>query len=96
MKTLLCALMLATLGTATAAASSVLMITFDNPDQIGMPGQFLEFTGTITNTSPDAIFLTSDEPNLSGLSLDVLDLFPVDVPHFLEPSGSTSACSTSL
>jgi hypothetical protein len=87
MKTLLCTLMLATLGTATAEASSALMITFDNPDQIAMPGQLLEFTGTITNLTADPLFLNSDDPNLAGLSLAVIDPFVASVAGILAPSG---------
>jgi hypothetical protein len=86
MKTLLCTLILATLGTATATASA-LMITFDQPDQIGMPGQLLEFSGTITNLTGGLVFLSSDDPNLAGLSIAVIDPFFTTVPEVLAPSG---------
>lgn len=87
MKTLLGTLMLATLGAAPAAASSALMISFDQPDQIAMPGQLLQFSGTITNLTGQTMFLKSDDANLSGLSLALLDEFFTNVPHLLAPSG---------
>jgi hypothetical protein len=86
MKTLLRTLILATIGAALAAASS-LTISFDQPDQTAMPGQLLQFFGTITNASANPIFIDSDDPNLSGASLAFLDMFFANVPGVLAPSG---------
>jgi len=92
MKTLLCALVLATIGAVAAEANSV-TIALDQPDQTGMPGDILQFFGTITNTSANTLFLAGDDPNLSGLSLAFLDLFVSNVPEFLAPSGQTGDSS---
>ena len=92
MKNLLCTLMLATL-TAAAAQASTLTIAFDQPDQIGMPGQTLQFFGTITNTSANTVFLNNDDLNPTGLSLTANDLFFANVPVFLAPSGQAGDSS---
>jgi hypothetical protein len=86
MKNLLCTLMLVALS-AAAAQASALTIAFDQPDQIGMPGQTLQFFGTIANTSANTVFLISDDLNPTGLSLTVTDLFFANAPFFLAPSG---------
>jgi hypothetical protein len=85
MKNLLITLMLATLS-AAAAQASTLTIAFDQPDQIGMPGQTLRLFGTITNSSANTVFLNSDDLNPTGLSLTANDLF-ANTPLSLAPSG---------
>jgi hypothetical protein len=88
MKTLLCTLILATLGTAVAKADS-LTITFDQPNQFATPGQTLQFFGTIKNNTTDTIFLNSDSFTLNGLSLTFEDLF-ANTPIFIA-AGATSS-----
>ena len=98
MKTLFCGLMLALLGTVAAKADTV-TITFDQPVQGAVPGETVEFFGTITNNSSSTIFLNSDDFTLAGLSLTVDDQFFSTVPISLAPSGQvgilrgTSSCS---
>jgi len=89
MKTILCALILATLATTAAKADSV-TISFDQPNQIGHAGQTLEFFGTITNNTGATIFLNSDTPNLLGLSFSITDQFFSTVPPSLA-AGETSS-----
>jgi hypothetical protein len=95
MKTLLCTLMLATLGAAVAKADGI-TITFDDPNQIAQPGETLRFFGTITNDTDTTIFLNSDDPDISdpsGVSLTVDDLFLSNVPISLAPEGQAGASS---
>jgi hypothetical protein len=86
MKTLLCTLILATLGTAVAKADTI-TISFDQPNQAAAPGGSLQFFGTITNDSNATIYLNSDDLNLNGLSLTTNDQFFNTVPISLAPSG---------
>jgi hypothetical protein len=95
MKTLLCTLMLATLGAAAAKADSI-TITLDHPNQIAYPGETLQFFGTITNDTNTTIYLNSDDPNLSdpsGVSFTLDDLFFSNVPISLAPKGQAGASS---
>jgi len=88
MKTLFCALILATFS--AAAASADIVITFDDPDQTAAPGDTLQFFGAITNTSvSDTVFLNSDDLSLLGLSFTINDLFFTNVPLTLDPGGSS-------
>jgi hypothetical protein len=94
MKTPLCTLMLTALGAAAAAANTLpITIAFDQPDQIGVAGQTLQFFGTITNTTSDIVFLNSDDLNPTGLSITSNDLFFANVPLFLAPSGQAGDSS---
>jgi hypothetical protein len=86
MKIFINLLALMALANATAIASNI-VITFDDPNQIGVPGETLTFFGTITNTSSDttlsdAIYFNSDSLNftLSPASATIDDLFFSDVP----------------
>jgi hypothetical protein len=94
MKTLLSTLMLAALS-AAAAAANILPITvaFDQLDQTGMPGQTLQFFGTLTNTTADPVFLNSDDLNPTGLSITSTDLFFANVPLSLAPAGQAGDSS---
>lgn len=94
MKTLLSILMLAALGAAAAAANPLpITIAFDQPDQIGVAGQTLQFFGTLTNTSADTVFLNSDDLNPTGLSITSNDLFLANLPAFLAPNGQAGDSS---
>lgn len=87
MKILLSSLMLAALSAIPAMAD--ITIIFDQPNQMGQPGQTLEFFGTITNTGRDTVFLNSDNPTLGSPSLTLEDLFFSNVPISLDPGQSS-------
>ena len=72
MKTLLCTLILATLG-ATAAQAATITITLDQPNQFATPGTTVDFTGTITNNTAGTVFLNGDTFNIGGASLTLDD-----------------------
>jgi hypothetical protein len=88
MKTLLCTLILATLGTAAAQAATI-TITFDQPNQVALPGTTVDFFGTITNTTAGTIFLNGDALNLNGLSFTTNDLFFDNAPISLAPGANS-------
>lgn len=92
MKTLLCTLILATIGTTVAKADSV-TITLDQPNQIAVPGGTLQFFGTITNDTGTTIYLNGDALNLDGLSFTTVDQFFNTVPISLAPSGQVGDSS---
>ena len=89
MKTLLCALILATLGTAAAQAATI-TITLDQPNQVALPGTTVDFFGTITNTTAGTIFLNGDDLNLAGISFSTTDQpFFDNAPFFLAPGANS-------
>jgi hypothetical protein len=89
MKTLLCTLILATLG-ATAAKADTVTITLDQPNQVGLPGTTVDFFGTITNTTGGTIFLNGDNFNLNGASFTTNDQpFFNNAPFFLAPGANS-------
>jgi hypothetical protein len=88
MKTLICALILATLGSVAAKADDI-TIAFDQPNQTGAPGATLQYFGTITNNTNATIFLNADALNLpSGFALN--DLFFSNVPVTLAPNATSA------
>jgi PEP-CTERM motif len=95
MKTLLCTLVLATLGAATAKADplTTVTITFDQPDMTILPGQTIEVFGTITNDSGQAISLNFDDPTLVSDDLTLTDQFFNTLPPSLAPSGQPNSSS---
>jgi hypothetical protein len=88
MKTLLCTLILATLGAAAAKADTI-TITFDQPNQVALPGTTVEFFGTLTNNTTSTIFLNGDALNLNGSSFTTNDLFFANAPFFLAPGANS-------
>jgi hypothetical protein len=88
MKTLLCTLILATLGTAAAKADTI-TITFDQPNQVALPGTTVEFFGTLTNNTASTIFLNGDAFNLNGLSFTTTDQFFNNAPISLAPGANS-------
>ena len=84
MKTFMNLLALAALVAAGARADIV--ITLDDPNQTGNPGETLNFFGTITNTSSDtdpadAIYLNGDSLNLALTDATINDnFFAADFP----------------
>jgi hypothetical protein len=88
MKTLLCTLILATLGAATAARADI-VVTFDQTTQSALPGATLQFFGNITNDGATTVFLNSDDLNLSGLSFTTNDLFFANAPISLAAGTSS-------
>ena len=89
MKTLLCTLILATLGAAAAQAATI-TITLDQPNQFATPGTTVDFFGTITNNTTGTIFLNSDSFNLSGASLTLDDgPFFANAPLSLAPGANS-------
>jgi hypothetical protein len=95
MKTLLCALILATLGSVAAKADDV-TITFDQPIQAGLPGSTIEFFGTITNNTNATIFLNNDDLNLISPTLGTIDQFFATVPVSLAPNGQLGDSSGNI
>ena len=67
------------------ARAGIITITLDDPNQFGIPGETLNFFGTITNTDTtlgdQPVFLNSDSLNLAGGSdFTTNDLFFTNVP----------------
>jgi hypothetical protein len=95
MKTLLCTLILATLGTVVAKADTI-TIALDQQDQTIAAGDTIEFFGTMTNDSANTIYLNADDLNLNGLSLTTTDQFYNNVPIALAPSGQAGDSSSDI
>jgi hypothetical protein len=95
MKTLLCTLILATLGTAVAKADDI-TISFDQPNQTVVAGETIEFFGSITNDTASTIYLNSDDLNLEGLSFTTTDQFLSNVPISLSPGGQPGDSSSDI
>lgn len=74
------------------AARADFMMTLDNPNQSGNPGDTLMFNGVLSNTGLTTIFLNSVDLNLAGTSLspDFIDPFFNNVPLLLDPGQLTS------
>ena len=87
MKTLLNILILGAL--ATAGAWGGIVVTFDAPSQTGHPGDTLHFSGVISNTGSDIVFLNGDPLTLAGASFTITDQFFATVPVSLD--GNTSS-----
>ena len=88
MKTLLCTLMLAALGSVAAKADTV-TITFDQPTVSASAGDTFQVFGTITNTSGSTVFLNGDSFTVGGSSLSIVDQFFANVPISLASGGSS-------
>jgi hypothetical protein len=95
MKTLLCTLMLATIGTAVAKADSV-TITLDTPNQHVLPGETVEIFGTIVNDSNTIVYLNNDDLDLAGLGFTTTDQFFNTVPISLAPDGQPGDSSGNI
>ena len=83
-------ILLLLLGAAAAHAS--VLITLDNPNQTGNPGDTLMFNGVLSNTGLTTVFLNSVDLNLAGSSFspDFVDPFLNNVPFVLNPGTTTS------
>jgi hypothetical protein len=92
MKTLLCTLILATLGTTLAKADDI-TVTFDQPTQFAVPGQTIQFLGTIVNDDATTIFLNGTSFTLAGQSFTIDDQFLNTVPISLAPEGQAGDSS---
>jgi hypothetical protein len=92
MKALLCGLIFATLGSATAKADS-LTITLDRTNPTAFADDTLQFFGTITNDTDTTLFLNNDDLNIGGLSLTTTDQFFNTVPFTLAPEGQAGDSS---
>lgn len=81
------------IGLAGAPAQgTALFITLDTPTLSGSPGDFLQFFGTITNTTGATVFLNADNFNLTGFDPSALDDTPffINAPLSLAAFGSTA------
>jgi hypothetical protein len=92
MKTLLCTLLLAACGAASAKAD--IYEVFQTPAQTAGPGQTLQFLGTIyDNDAPGspAEYFNGDSLNLAGVPspLATTDNFYTNVPFSLSPGGNS-------
>ncbi len=77
------ALAFAALCVTTTPARAGVVVTLDNPDQFGAPGDTLKYFGTITNWGPySPVYLNGDSLNLIAPSPDFLinDQFFTNVP----------------
>jgi hypothetical protein len=83
----------ATLSLTTARASLYsVSVTLDNPVQDALPGDTLQYFGTIQDTGTDTVFLNSDDLNIIAPNGDFVidDLFLANAPISLDP-GQKSA-----
>jgi hypothetical protein len=93
MKTILSTLIFAAFS-AAAANADVVTITFDQANQSANPGATLQFFGTITNNTPNTVYLNSDDLTIGGPpDLASNDLFFANVPISLAPNGQLGASS---
>lgn len=92
MNKVVCAFMMAVLGTAVAKADEV-NITLDQATQTASAGGTTEFFGTITNNTNTTIYLNSDDLNFSSPGFTVTDQFFTTVPLSLAPSGQAGDSS---
>jgi hypothetical protein len=92
MKTFINLILLSVLAAAGARADNI-VITFVAPDQTGIPGQTLQFFGTITNTDTNPgdgpIYLNFDSLNLALSDAVLNDLFFANVPLDLVEGASS-------
>ena len=72
--------------------ASTLFVTLTPSTLTGAPGDLLQFSGTITNTTNATVFLNADGFNLTGLDSSAIDDTPffVNAPLFLDPNASTA------
>jgi hypothetical protein len=78
---------------ASTARAGVVTLVLDSPELSGMPGDVLAFSGTLTNTTSDVVWLNSDNFNLpAGLDPSTID----DSPYFINtPTGFLGPYGTS-
>jgi hypothetical protein len=76
---------------APAEANTLLSIVLDSPTLTGSPGDFLQFFGTVTNTTGADVYLNADNFSLTGFDLSAIDDSPffANTPPFLSSSGTT-------
>jgi hypothetical protein len=93
MKTIIRLSLLTALAAITASAG-IITIAFDNPHQVGRPGDTLTFNGVITHVGlsgePD-IYLNSDSLNFTLPGALVTDNFFINVPIYLSPGASSGS-----
>jgi hypothetical protein len=79
---------------AMSASAGIITIAFDNPDQVGNPGETLSFYAVITHVGdsgePD-IYLNSNSLDLTMPGATVIDNFFANVPIFLAPGESSGS-----
>jgi hypothetical protein len=77
---------------ASTARAGVVTLVLDSPLLSGSPGNVLAFSGTLTNTTSDVVWLISDNFSpLSGLIPAAIDDLPffTNAPLFLDANEST-------
>jgi len=78
---------------ASAARASTIILVLNSSTLSGSAGSVLPFSGTLTNTTSDVVFLNSDNFNLpAGLDPSTIDDSPyfVNTPDgFLGPNGTS-------
>ena len=74
-----------------SARADQLTITLDSPTLTGLPGDVLQFFGTLSNTTGTDLFLNADNFNLAAFDPSAIDdsLFFTNAPLFLGANGST-------
>jgi hypothetical protein len=83
------ATVLALAAMLASPAFGAVLISLDDPNQTGSPGDTLVFTGVLSNGDPDTVFLNSDSLNLVGSSFLINDLFFSSVPVSLDAGQSS-------
>lgn len=78
---------------AAAAHADSISIDISPATVAGAPGDDVEFFGTITNNTSDALYLNDDTINLSALPPDALDGSPLllNAPYPLGPGENTGS-----
>jgi hypothetical protein len=73
------------------AKADIAAIALDSPTLTGSPGDVLEFSGTITNTTNADVYLNADNFSLTGFDPTDIDDSPffANAPAFLGPLGTT-------
>jgi hypothetical protein len=68
---------------AASSAQAGILLTFDQPFQVAQPGDLLHFSGLITNTGADEVFLNADSFTPLSPDFTLNDQFFATVPASL-------------
>ena len=76
---------------STPASATSLFMSLDSPTLTGAPGDVLQFSGTLTNTTGADLYLNADSFTLAGFDPSAIDDSPffTNAPLFLSAGAST-------